>query len=237
MPVVYGESGEVRMLSPGFEVRVVLDKGNGSQVSTIVNETLRPGYNTSEARHRVERAMYVYGGQGLIDIEGEEKHRLKEGAGVVIPGDRWYSIENDGKEDLKYLAIYPAVDVVRETKDEPRSPVPIFHEKDIEPRQNFPGVSHVTAIEYANGSQAVTLGKVTIQPGCEIPPHSHPVEDAAIVIEGKGLAYTSGGTVPIEAGSHIYVPPNGRHGVKNTGDKPLVFIWCWPAINVARDPL
>ena len=112
--------------------------------------------------------------------------------------------------------------------------MPVFREKDITDREIFPGVRLTQAIEYSNGSQAVTMGKITIQPGCEIPPHTHPVDDAMVIIRGTGLLYTEEGSVPIEAGCHLWAPANSRHGVKTTGDEPVVFIYTWPAVNVAR---
>jgi len=112
--------------------------------------------------------------------------------------------------------------------------MPVFREKDIKVREIFPGVMLAQAVEYDNGSQAVTLGKLTLQPGSEIPPHTHPVDDCMIIIQGSGQLYTEGDPVPIEAGCHLWAPANSRHGVKNTGSTPLVFIYTWPAVNVKR---
>jgi quercetin dioxygenase-like cupin family protein len=112
--------------------------------------------------------------------------------------------------------------------------MPVFREKDIKVREIFPGVTLAQAVEYDNGSQTVTLGKLTLQPGSEIPPHTHPVDDCMIIIQGNGQLYTEGDPVPIEAGCHLWAPANSRHGVKNTGGAPLVLIYTWPAVNVRR---
>ena len=234
MPVIRGEDVAVKMLFPGFEMQLMVDRAHSSQAITVISEILHPGGKIPTHRHKVEGALYFYAGTGLINIEGEGVHRVEPGMGVLVPANAWHSMENDGKEDLKYVTAHPAVDVMREMKGEERSFVPIFREKDIEAREIFPGVSLFLAVEYANGSQAVTMGKVTIQPGCEIPPHTHPVDDAMIILAGKGGLYTEEGVVPIEAGCHLWAPANSRHGVKNTGDEPLVLIYTWPAVNVAR---
>ena len=112
--------------------------------------------------------------------------------------------------------------------------MPVFREKDIKSREIFPGVMLTQAIQYENGSQAVTMGKLTIKSGCEIPPHTHPVDDCMIILEGSGELYTEEGSVPIEAGCHLWAPANTRHGIKNTKQEPLIFIYTWPAVNVAR---
>jgi quercetin dioxygenase-like cupin family protein len=112
--------------------------------------------------------------------------------------------------------------------------MPVFREKDIKIREIFPGVTLAQAVEYESGSRAVTLGKLTLQPGSEIPPHTHPVDDCMIIIQGSGQLYTEDDPVPIEAGCHLWAPANTRHGVKNTGSDPLVLIYTWPAVNVKR---
>jgi quercetin dioxygenase-like cupin family protein len=112
--------------------------------------------------------------------------------------------------------------------------LPVFREKDIKAREIFPGVKLTQAIQYENGSQAVTMGKIVIEPGSEIPPHTHPVDDCMIILEGSGQLYTESGAVAIEAGCHGWAPANTRHGVKNTGKQPMVFVYTWPAVNVAR---
>ena len=112
--------------------------------------------------------------------------------------------------------------------------MPVFRENDIKVREIFPGVKLTQAVQYENGSQAVTMGKIIIEPGSEIPPHTHPVDDCMILLEGSGQLYTKSGEVPIEAGCHLWAPANTRHGVKNTGQKQLVFVYTWPAVNVAR---
>ncbi|HEX75285.1 MAG TPA: cupin domain-containing protein [Dehalococcoidia bacterium] len=112
--------------------------------------------------------------------------------------------------------------------------MPVFREKDIKVKEIFPGVMLTQAIQYENGCQTVTMGKITVQPGCGLPPHTHPVDDCMIILQGNGELYTEEGSVPIEAGCHIWAPANSRHGVKNTGHEPILMIYTWPAVNVAR---
>ena len=112
--------------------------------------------------------------------------------------------------------------------------MPVFREKDIKMRELFPGVMLTQAVEHSNGTACVTLGKIVMQPGSEIPPHTHPVEDAMIFYAGKGILDSEGEEIPIEAGCHSWIPANTRHGVKNTGDEPLELIYTWPAIDVSR---
>jgi quercetin dioxygenase-like cupin family protein len=234
MPIIHSEDAEVKSLYPGFDARFMVDRDHGSQAVTIIDEIFHPGVLIPLHRHKVEGSCFVYAGTGILKIDGEEPHRLEPGMGVLVPANTWHSLENDGKEDLRWITAFPAVDVMREMKGEEQPASTIFQEKDIQPREIFPGVSLVQAVDYDHGSQAITMGKITIEPGCEIPPHTHPVDDAMIILSGSGELYTTEGSVPIETGSHGWAPANTRHGVRNTGKQPLVFIYTWPAANVAR---
>lgn len=100
--------------------------------------------------------------------------------------------------------------------------------------QTFPGVRHRWQITRELGAGAVTMGTVAIAPGHEIPPHTHPVEDAMVIVEGRGQFFAGAEVHEIEAGSSCLAPANVVHGVRNTGDEDLVLIFTWPAVNVPR---
>jgi len=112
--------------------------------------------------------------------------------------------------------------------------MPVFKEKDVQGKEAFPGVTLAVGISADNGSKDATMGKITMKPGSEIPAHTHPVSDCMVVIQGKGQAYTEEGFVPIEAGCQLFAPAGSPHGLKNTGNEPLVIIFTWPGINVPR---
>ena len=112
--------------------------------------------------------------------------------------------------------------------------MPVFREKDIQVKEPWPGVMLAAAIQAENGAKEATMGKITIQPGSEVPPHTHPVDDCMIILQGSGKLYTEASSVPIEAWCHLWAPANTRHGVKNTGNEPMVLIFTWPDVNVPR---
>src|SRR5690554_1626878 len=64
-----------------------------------------------------------------------------------------------------------------------------------------------------------------IPPGEEVPAHYHPsTDDVWIVLEGEGEYYLGNGeTYPLKPGIVALAEKGQIHGVKVTGDKPMIF--------------
>jgi mannose-6-phosphate isomerase-like protein (cupin superfamily) len=74
--------------------------------------------------------------------------------------------------------------------------------------------------------KSITAGSLKLKPGMEPhPPHQHPEEEFMIVTEGAGDILVNGQTVRVGPGSMMYCEANQLHGVKNTGDVPLLFYY------------
>jgi mannose-6-phosphate isomerase-like protein (cupin superfamily) len=83
---------------------------------------------------------------------------------------------------------------------------------------------------YFDGSTATSRnfvsGRFELSPRAEPhPPHRHPEEEVLIVASGQGEIYCDGKTTKIGPGAMMFTGPNVEHGIKNTGDEPLVFYW------------
>lgn len=100
--------------------------------------------------------------------------------------------------------------------------------------ETFPGVRHRWQVDPDLGAGAVTMGTVALAPGSEIPPHTHPVEDAMIVLEGHGEFFAGDDVMSIGPGASCLAPANVVHGLRNTGSEELVLVFSWPAVNVKR---
>ncbi|MEM4246099.1 MAG: cupin domain-containing protein, partial [Candidatus Bathyarchaeia archaeon] len=65
----------------------------------------------------------------------------------------------------------------------------------------------------------------TLPEGVELPGHWHDVEEIWIIMEGEATWIDCDGSErKIKRGDFIHVTPNGYHGVKNTGKRPLEYI-------------
>jgi mannose-6-phosphate isomerase-like protein (cupin superfamily) len=72
-------------------------------------------------------------------------------------------------------------------------------------------------------------GRVYLKPGEECGRHSTEAhEEMLIFLSGKGTALIGEGETPFEVGQGkiCYIPPNTLHNIKNTGDEPLIYVYC-----------
>ena len=102
-----------------------------------------------------------------------------------------------------------------------------------------PGVKRTDLLRHelsVPGREAIQV-RVDFEPGVAFPPHSHPGEEIAYVIEGE-LEYRLEGRPPVtlKAGEALFIPASTVHAAKNVGsvnaaelatylvekDKPLV---------------
>jgi quercetin dioxygenase-like cupin family protein len=72
--------------------------------------------------------------------------------------------------------------------------------------------------------QKIMMMMLTVQPGIPAPPHSHPHEQVGYLIEGRGVLFSGGESVEIEAGTSFLIPPNESHNFNATGEKPAIII-------------
>ncbi len=75
-------------------------------------------------------------------------------------------------------------------------------------------------------SDSMTLGRVTINPGCKNTAHRHPnCEEILFVVQGT-IEHTlpEGGSVKLEAGDSIVLPRSGGHQATNAGTREAVLI-------------
>lgn len=90
-----------------------------------------------------------------------------------------------------------------------------------------------TFVEYYAGETAGTKdllsGTARIKPGLEIhPPHRHAEEEFLMVIEGEGEWTVGEEVFAAKKGDMLYAAAWDSHGIKNTGDEPLTFVfWKW----------
>ncbi len=87
--------------------------------------------------------------------------------------------------------------------------------------------------EYFAGETAATTdllsGTATIKAGLEIhPPHRHAEEEFLMVVSGEGEWTVGEDTFAAREGDMLYAAAWDTHGIKNTGDEPLTFVfWKW----------
>jgi len=112
--------------------------------------------------------------------------------------------------------------------------MPIVKNERVKVEQMYPLVERKELIGRKMGAAAITMGEITIYPGGEIPLHSHKVEDAVLLREGRGEIHMDGEVFKVEAPMSILIPAGVKHRVINTGSEPIKIIFGFPAIEVER---
>jgi mannose-6-phosphate isomerase-like protein (cupin superfamily) len=72
-------------------------------------------------------------------------------------------------------------------------------------------------------------GRVYLKPGEECGRHSTKThEETLVFLSGKGTALVGeeGNALDVGRGKVCYIPPDTLHNIKNTGNEPLVYIYC-----------
>ena len=109
-------------------------------------------------------------------------------------------------------------------------------------------VMHYTEAKTHNIGGSVTTGKIgrvligkddgarnfcmrmfELAQGTTSPQHSHEWEHEMFIHSGKGEVFCDGSWLPVETGSAIFIPGNEVHQLRNSSDKPLVFICLIPS--------
>ncbi len=71
-------------------------------------------------------------------------------------------------------------------------------------------------------------GRVYLEPGANCGQHStHENEEMLIFLSGQGWAIIDDEpSFEVGQGRVAYIPPETLHDIKNTGDEPLIYIYC-----------
>ena len=70
-------------------------------------------------------------------------------------------------------------------------------------------------------------GHMTLKPGESVGEHkTEAKEEAIIILEGKAEVYCEGKILfTVQEHNLIYIPPETNHDIKNSGDKPLRYVY------------
>ena len=79
----------------------------------------------------------------------------------------------------------------------------------------------------APATYGMKSGRVYLEPGAECGQHSTKEnEEQLVFLKGEGSATIAEETMPVGKGKIVYIPPETLHNIKNTGSKPLIYIFC-----------
>jgi quercetin dioxygenase-like cupin family protein len=81
-----------------------------------------------------------------------------------------------------------------------------------------------------NGAQTFAMRRFEVQPGGEIPLHSHEADHEIYILSGEGIAFSKEQEITLKPEMFLYVPPHEPHGYRNTGNSALIFLCMIPLL-------
>ncbi len=73
------------------------------------------------------------------------------------------------------------------------------------------------ALRYSLAHAIVPVGQTST-------PHSLTTSEVYYILTGQGEMHIDGETAIVQPGDAVYIPPNARQFIQNTGSEPLIFI-------------
>lgn len=108
----------------------------------------------------------------------------------------------------------------------------IIHYSQIESEEvNVEGAKKIKVrwlISSKDGVENFAMRLFEIEPNGNSPHHSHSYEHEIFILEGSGKVLIEDVEHNISPGYAIYIPPNTRHTIKNTGETTLKFLCMIP---------
>lgn len=69
-----------------------------------------------------------------------------------------------------------------------------------------------------------SLAHAVVAPGAASLPHRLRSSEVYYIIEGKGIMHINGESSEVRSGQAIYIPPDAKQWIKNTGESGLKFL-------------
>ena len=76
-------------------------------------------------------------------------------------------------------------------------------------------------------TSSLYTGLGELAPGGWLGLHRHTQAEVYHLVEGSGVVVLDGDEHPVAAGSAVFIPGNAEHGIRNTGDGPLRFVYAF----------
>ncbi len=84
------------------------------------------------------------------------------------------------------------------------------------------------------GSENLTSGITTFEPGSKIARHWHNCDESVVVLEGEAVCEIDGQLYTLAPYDTTFVPANVPHRFLNQSDKPMAILWTYAAGYVTR---
>lgn len=190
-----------------------------SDISTVSYATLAPGATASgKAPQGNVQIFFAVAGEGKVTVNSKS-YDLKDGVGFTLTPDFDFKLASTGKEPLAFY--------VREqplpSNYKPSPDIVVVSRWDLDRRV---GAHWVHTCNGGPGG----MDLCTIPPHTMPQPHSHPGEEAWIMVKGETILSLGKNLRHMTAGQAYRIPPTGitAHSNINLGDEPVEMIYMGP---------
>jgi quercetin dioxygenase-like cupin family protein len=211
LPVVHLDACRATELAPGVTARTVLGPHRGSPL-TLTHVQIEPGaaWRLTSEQHQDDRHLLVYvlGGAGTLDRDGEPPLRLAAGSALLRdPGDGPAAIvAGDRAATLAVFGAGPTADL-----HAPLGPRASVAELNLDDAAAASGSrSFQVLLGPENGCCRATMFVGVVPPGAA-PWHFHNYDEIICVLRGDGVYHQASGLQPTRPGSVVRIPPRTVH--------------------------
>jgi quercetin dioxygenase-like cupin family protein len=113
--------------------------------------------------------------------------------------------------------------------------VTVFMPSDMPMLDVSPGVRAHRVVDQSQGSGAVTVGELEIEPGASLALHRHKVEEVVIIVSGQARFTLDGEASDVSHGAILHAPAGQPHSLECISPEPLRIYFVFPAVNVERE--
>ena len=201
--------------------RQVICRATGTNRITQAVAEYRHGSSSIMVNPVAEEVLYVASGQGTCQIDAFP-YDLHPGTGVYVPPGAEYSIDNPGTDALRIIHSCCPEDPSRHAVQTPRAaaageaPTLTVREENRETIRAGKDREFRYLVHRDLGCRQITQFVGLIPPSMA-PFHHHEYEEAAFILDGRGIVHVEGEACEFRAGSSIYFPARVRHCVENPG--------------------
>jgi quercetin dioxygenase-like cupin family protein len=112
--------------------------------------------------------------------------------------------------------------------------MPILKKSDVEMGEIAPGVERWEIVNGELGADSLTVADLTLAPGSKAPTHTHPTEEAMIIVGGELEAVLGDEVVTVKEGETVLAPAGVKHGFVNRSGSSARVMGVFPTGKVER---
>jgi quercetin dioxygenase-like cupin family protein len=96
------------------------------------------------------------------------------------------------------------------------------------------GIFATPLVNSSIGSEHMTSGTTSFEPGSGIALHTHNCDEAVCVVEGEAVAEIDGELYEVRPYDTTFVPAGVPHCFRNKGSRPMRILWSYASGHVTR---